>query len=246
MPLPSPSRAFWSSFVLILAAAGAAAAETPAPAAKAAPEAIDAWGNTVSVDEKVREQLAISVTAKMGSPEWVPVAFRILELNGEILPRLYWSSGLDIQCGKRYRKEHPETTREQYMAFGRTAEGQGWQKACIADQLGDPKADPRLADGMIASMEIGFMLPNLLQAVQQKRIQEGTEGTPLELTPAMEEKIPAMSREAFKTANCLIRKALEEVPIGKAIAEPALLQAPVVAAAKAGLCNVPRPAAPVR
>ncbi len=250
MPLSALLRrpAFTLSILLALAGIAAlpAAAQAPAPApapapTKTSPEAIDAWGNTVDVAQKIHEQLGISVTAKMGSQDWVPVAMRMLELHGEILPRLYYSAGLDIECGKRYRQEHPKSTREQYQDFGATAVGQAWTKTCVAQLLADPQADPKLADGMIASIEVGFMLPNLLQAMQQRRKQLGQENTKPELTPEMEEKVPGMTKEAFAMSNCLIRKALEQVSLSQVVTDPSQLQPPIVAAVKAGLCNFPTP-----
>lgn len=228
--------------LLLVATAGAAAAQTP-PAPKPGPEALDAWGRTIDVDAKVREQLAAKVAAKMGSPDWVPVAFRVLDIHGGILPRMHWAAGLDLQCGKRYRREHPEVKAEQYSAFLASAAGQAWEKTCVTEQLADPNVDPRLVDGMIASIEVGFMLPQILQAIQQSRVKEGLTGTPPAISPTMEEKLPAVTEQAFAMSRCLLGKALEEMPIAKALAEPDLFQAAIVAAMKAGVCSAPKPAA---
>lgn len=228
-------------FLLPFLSALAAGAQTP-PAApqqavsQEAPEAIDAWGRTVNSAETVEAQVAANVVAKMGSPGWVPLAMRILQMERGILPRLYWSAGIDLQCGKRYKAANPQSTVAQYRKLKNTAEGVTWTKACIAGLLDDPAADPRLTDGAIASLEASLTVPDLLLKVREQRIEEGLDDLP-EPTPEMEEALPEMAKESFASSACLVRKALEKEKLATLVTEPARLEAQVVAARKAGLCN---------
>lgn len=232
MTIPSVRRVL-VLLVAILATAGMAAAQAPKPG----PEAIDAWGRTIDVDAKVREQLAAKVTAKMGSPEWVPVAFRVLEIQGGILPRMYWAAGLELECGKLYRRQQPEKTAEQYATFLASAEGQAFETKCVVAKLSEPAVDPRLADGMVASIEVGFMLPQILQTLQQRRVQEGLAGAPPAVPPGMENELPELVAGAFTKSSCLLKTALADLPIAKALAEPAKFQAAITAAMKSGPCG---------
>lgn len=223
---------------MLLAAAAAATAQ--APAAKPGPAAIDGWGRAIDLDAKVRSEVAEQVIAVMGSPDWVPVAFQLLEMHAEILPRLHAGAILDLQCGKRYRREHPESTADQYPVYVHTAEGQAWARACIAELLKDPSLDPAQADGAQAGIEAGYVLPQLLQGVRLKRQRLGLEGRP-DLAFDVERKIPVLTRQAFENAGCLLREALKTVPLSRALTDLDLLVPPLEAVVKSGVCAIPKP-----
>lgn len=157
-----------------------------------------------------------------------------------MLGRLEGLGALDIECGVRYRREHPESTREQYAAYIATEAGEAWETACLADQLKGENVDPRKADGILASFEVAFVLPQLLDAVRQDRAQQGLPDLP-EPTAAMAARLPAIASGTFDLAGCYFRVMLEKVPLDRAISDPASLQPAFEAALQSGRCS-PEPA----
>ena len=243
-----PARITFALFLTSLAASCPAFAQdappaAPAATARAASEKTDAFGDKVDTAAQIRQQIASQITTAMGSPEWVPLGLMMLESHGKILGRLEKTAEIDLQCLRRYRQEYPEKTRAEHQAFLETPDGMAWERACLLDLISGPKADPELVDGLVASMEVGMMLPNFLDGIRKARERQGLTAVP-ELTPELEARLPEMVNEGFDMSNCLMGKVLEKLPIATLINEPASMMPIVQEVFQAGGCGFPAPKNP--
>lgn len=244
-------RVSCASSLLILIATAASAAGAPAasptttaPTAKPAAETtakpttatiVDAWGDQIDLTREAQSDMLEVLADQMGSADWGPLAIRILEMEGTVLPRMAGATALDLECAKRYRREHPEAAKSEYGAFLETAAGIDWETACLVAQLSDPQVDPQIVDGAIATLQVTLLLPSLLQVVREGRVQQGLADVP-ELTPEMAEQLPAMVKDGFQRFGCILREALKKVSLLQIFASPESLEEPLQAAAESGVC----------
>jgi hypothetical protein len=206
-------------------------------AASAGETRIDAFGRKVDIGAAFREEISATIAAKTGSPIWSPLAIKILELEGKALARAEGAGEIDLLCIEDYRKRYPEQSLEQYLAFIATPDAKRWKKACVLEHLSGPQVDPKLVDGLSATLEIGMMMPMLVQAVRKVRVEKGLPDAP-ELTPEMEAKVPAMAEKAFSMAGCLLREILKQKPITAIVTDPASLQPIAKELMQAGACGM--------
>jgi hypothetical protein len=201
---------------------------------------LDAFGRSVDLGAWARAEVSAKLTEKLGSPEWSPVGIAILEAEGKALARFEAGGEVDLLCQHRYRKEHPEHGLEQYLEFLGTADGLGWKHACGHEILAEPQADPKMVDSVVASIEIGLVLPSLVQQVRQIKSQQGLPDTP-ELSPEIEARLPAMAARSFAVAACLMREVRKEMPFASLLTDTVGLQNLTKQLLKDGDCGKPAP-----